>query len=225
MLLGIVAHPDRAEMANRLAFQTKADTIRWDDGSRKGDHLAGCAATHLGLLAELRDGAGEWSVVLEEDAVPVQDFARHVERALEYAPSPIVGLYLGTSNPASQAQQQIKQAVRAALDANQAWIAADCLIGSVGYAVRTDLLPDMIDFITERSEELPLRISRWAQARHIGICYTQPSLVDHFDGDSVGRPWRGPHYPGRKAWSYGTRECWCTGSVPLGFCSVWSAQE
>lgn len=214
-------------MAQRLAFEAKAHVIHWDNGSHKNDHLAGCAATHLGLLAELRDRhtADEWSVILEEDAVPVPDFSGHADRALEYAPAPIVGLYLGTSNPASQAQQQIRQAVRAAQDANQAWIAADCLIGSVGYAVRTELLPDMIDFITEREEELPLRISRWSQARHIDICYTQPSLVDHFDGDSVGHPWRGPHYPGRKAWSYGTRECWCTGSVPLGFCTTWSAQE
>jgi hypothetical protein len=164
-----------------------------------------------------------WAVVLEEDAVAVGDLRHHLHLALAYAPTPVVGLYLGTGNAVGQTQHQIRDAVRAAEDHNCAWLVADCLIGSVGYAVKTDLLADMIEFITDRDEELPLRISRWAQHRHVAICYTQPSLVDHNDGESVGRQWRGPYYSGRKAWRHGTRSCWCTGSVELGHCPVWSA--
>ncbi len=222
-VIGIVAHHQRAEMATKLAHQVDADIICWDDGKHVGDHVAGCAATHLTVLAELAGTTAEWACILEDDAVPAADFRKHAAKALEYAPAPVVGLYLGTGHHSSETQRNAELAVTAAQERNCGWILADCLIGSVGYAVRANKLTNMIASITDREEELPLRISRWAQARNIPICYTQPSLVDHDDSESVGRPWRGPGFPARRAWSHGTRKCWCTGSVTLGHCPVWSA--
>jgi hypothetical protein len=226
MVIGIVAHPDRAEMAHILDAEVGATALSWDDGTHVGDHAGGCAATHLSLLNTFLDFGDPWVVVLEDDALPVPDFRRHVTRALEYAPAPVVSLYLGTGNPSSESQQRIRQAVAAAADDHLAWVLADCLIvSSVGYAVRADLLADMVAFITDREEELPMRITRWAQHRSIDIAYTQPSLVDHDDVESIGRPWRGPYFPKRKAWNFGVRDCWCTGTVRLGYCPVWSVPK
>lgn len=222
IVVGVVGHPQREEMARELAREVRANIICWDDGQYTGDHVAGCAATHLAVLAELPRSA-VWTVILEDDAVPVPDLRQHLAAALEYAPTPVVGLYLGTGNPSSEAQRQVGQAVAAAQEQHCGWLLADCLIGSVGYAIQSEMLDSMINSISDREEELPLRISRWAQARSIDICYTQPSLVDHDDGASIGRPWRGPGFPARRAWNYGTRDCWCTGSVRLGYCPVWSA--
>lgn len=222
LAVGVVAHPQREEMATHLGRQIAADILCWDDGTHPGNHVAGCAATHLAVLAELTRLHTRWVVVLEDDAVPVPDFRKHLAGALQYAPTPVVGIYLGTGHRSGKTQQQIRQAVAAAEEQNCGWLLADCLIGSVGYALRADVLDSIIASITDREEELPLRISRWAQARSIDICYTQPSLVNHDDSASIGRPWRGPGFPDRRAWSYGTRECWCTGSVRLGYCPVWS---
>jgi len=218
----VIAHSQRAEMAERLAKSVGAD-ICWD--AREAENLGtnvGCALTHLDALKKFAFSDSEWVVCLEDDAQPVGNFDVHLAAALEYAPAPVVGLYLGTGNPSGEAQRQIRQAVVAAQETNKAWLMADCLIGSVGYAVETHLLPDLIDFITDREEELPLRISRWAQDRGISICYTAPSLVNHDDGDSIGLPWRGPKRLQRRAWWCGTRSSWNTGTVKLGYCPVWS---
>lgn len=209
-------------MATRLAESVGADTVAWDDGKR-GDTLTRCAAGHLSVLNRLVGTAAQWVLVLEDDAVPVDELLFHVKQALEHTPTRIVGLYLGTSG-LTETQRQIKKAVAAAKDTNRAWILADCLIGSIGYVVESWLLPDIIDFIRDRhEEELPLRISRWAQARHFNIAYTQPSLVDHDDGESIGKPFRAPGFPKRKAWSYGTRHNWDTPTVKLGHCPIWGA--
>lgn len=219
--VGVVAHPERRDMATKLADTVGADTISWDDGTR-GDTLTRCAAGHLSVLNQLAGTSAPWVCVLEDDAIPVDDFPFRVKQALEHTPARIVGLYLGTSG-LTKTQAQIKRAVTAAKDTNRAWIVADCLIGSVGYVAESWLLPDIIGFIADRpKEELPLRISRWAQARHFDVAYTQPSLVDHNDGDSVGKPFRAPGFPKRRAWSYGVRDNWDTPTVKLGHCPIWS---
>lgn len=200
-----------------------AAALNLDDGT------LGCAGNHALVLSRLAAAARDydcWCVVLEDDAVPVEDFRHHLTRALEHAPEPIVGLYLGTGNPSGEIQRQIRQAVLAAQKSNNAWIVSDCLIGSVGYALRASLITPMLGYITDRDEELPLRISRWAQQNNVAICYTMPSLVNHEDGPSVIAPYR--VQPGitpspRAAWNYGTRRQWNTGAVRMGHCPNWSA--
>lgn len=224
--VGVVAHPQRQEMAEKLADRVDAELICLDRERPPSEHLQGCANTHLAVLAGLDDlvrdaDPDDWAVILEDDAVPVADFRFYTKHALAAAPAPIIGLYLGTSAP-SETQQQIRRAITAAEIADHAWISADCLIGSVGYAIQAWALPDLIAFAHDADGELPLRISRWAQTRRFGIAYAQPSLVDHDDGESIGRPWRGPGFPKRKAWRFGTRDSWATPTTRLGFCPIWS---
>lgn len=221
VVIGIVAHQSRRAQTAMLETNVNALTSSVDDGS------LGCEENHLKVLRELNRESmhmpDSWVVVLEDDAVPVAGFNHHLARALKHAPSPVVGLYLGTGNPSGEAQRQIRQAVVSAQERRCAWIAADCLIGSVGYAIRDHAIDDLLTFIDEQerqNEELPLRISRWAQRRCIDISYTQPSLVNHADGDPVN-----PVPPGRRdrrAWSYGVRDNWDTGTVRLGHIPKWS---
>ena len=214
--VGVVAHEDRFERAERLCHTVGAVTCGLDDGA------LGCAGNHMLVLSKLVgfDDA-DWCLVLEDDAVvDPATFVAQVKAALGCAPAPIVGLYLGTGNPSGQPQRQIRQAVADATP-HKAWITADCLIGSVGYAIRTSLIEAMLREIADADGEFPLRVSRWAQQWDFDICYTMPSLVDHADDDPIGHPASQPRAQ-RRAWAYGTRENWDTGAVPLGHCNDWS---
>jgi GR25 family glycosyltransferase involved in LPS biosynthesis len=215
--VAVVAHESRRKAANELAerVDVNANLVSFDNGT------LGCEGNHLRVLRTLALTGFDWCVILEDDAEPVDDFRFHVKHALAHTPGLIVGLYLGTGNPSGQPQRQIRAATIVAARHNYAWITADCLIGSVGYVIRTSLIADMLPTITARMGELPLRISRWAQDWGVKICYTVPSLVNHADAEPIGHP---PGQPRsiRRAWSYGTRENWDTPAVPLGHCNEWS---
>lgn len=221
-MVGVVAHPQRVYMATKLTQTVGADLLSYDDGP-PADTLTGCARNHINVLQQLTNSA-YWICVLEDDAVVAPKFREHLAGLLQYAPTPVVGLYLGTG-AYSRAQQEIRKAVSAAKESGDSWIVADCLIGSVGYVVHDAVVPDMLDFIANRdTEELPLRITRWAQHRSIAVAYTMPSLVDHEDGESVGRPFRAPGFPARRAWYFGVRDEWNTRCVKLGYIPVWSKE-
>jgi hypothetical protein len=174
----------------------------------------------LSLLHDLSVGS-EWCIVMEDDAVPVPAFRTEAAAALQCAPSPLVGLYLGQGNPSGQMQRDIRQVLEKA----QAWITADYFISSVAYAVRSNLIPQMLEFIRPRDEELPLRISRWAQDREILAAYTHPSLCNHADLESViypGIPLAERQKLPRVAWNWGTRRNWMTEAVHLPPVAEWS---
>ena len=211
--MGVVAHKAREKRAEELAEYVGAVVCNVDNGALQ------CAGNHATVLDLLALVDADWCVVLEDDAVPVPLFRFELKRALAYAPAPIVGLYLGTGNPSGQVQRQIGRAL--GISHNRAWITADCLIGSVGYAVRAPLVPDMLAWIAGQEGEFPLRVSRWAQEFGVGVCYTVPSLVDHDDSDPIGHP-AGQKRPARRAWRFGPRENWDTPAVALGFCNDWS---
>jgi hypothetical protein len=214
--VGVVAHTSRAPTARALRNDVGAIAMNVDDGTlgREGNHIA--------VLKALAYRHTDWCVVLEDDAWPVRDFRTQLKRALAHAPAPIVGLYLGYGHPSQETQQAAADAVRTAESERKAWILGDCLIGSVAYAIRIRMVTPMLDDITQRGEELPLRITRWAQSWNVGICYTVPSLVDHADGVPIDGPWPMQQRTERKAWKVGTRTNWDTGNVILGYCPGWS---
>lgn len=224
IVIGIVAHESRAAAAAKLRQSVGAVVVNRDDGT------LGCEGNHIVVLRQLAARHNDWCVVLEDDAIPVRDFRVHVKAALACAPAAIVGLYLGTGNPSGVPGRAVGEAVRTALKKDRAWITGDCLIGSVGYAVRVRLITAMLAGITGRvGEELPLRISRWAQETGMTVAYTQPSLVNHLDGVPIGfseaefAALRGTAGAERKAWSFGVRKDWDTPAVALGNCGIWSA--
>jgi hypothetical protein len=215
--VGIVAHDSRAATARALRRDVGAVAVNVDDGT------LGCEGNHVAVLRALAYRHVDWCVVLEDDAQPVHDFRFHVKAALGCAPAPIVGLYLGYSeNPGTE--QRTGQAVHMAMENNWAWIIGDCLVGSVGYAVRIRLVKPMLDAVVQVGYELPLRITRWAQEAGVDICYTVPSLVDHADLPSTDCTLDAQDMPAveRKAWQFGKRDNWDTPAVPLGYCPGWS---
>lgn len=202
--------------AHELGRRVGANVVSVDDGT------LGCAGNHLVVLSALRTIAADrnsWVIVLEDDAVPVENFRHVAARALRSAMSPVIGFYLGTGNhPVVQAN------VSRAVESDDAWISADYLLNGVAYAVRSWYVWELIEAISDRDEEeLPLRITRWLQANGLFAHYTNPSLVDHADIPSIISP--NHILPARHAWTVGVRTDYDTAATELGWCPIWSSPD
>lgn len=177
--IGVVADERRQRQAFDLTKAVRADTVSYDPG------LLGCTKNHIKVWAKVLQLGGDWAVVLEDDAVPVPDFRANLERALQDPPADVIGLYLGTNYP-KEWQRFIKPAV--ASEAN--WIVASHLLHGVGTAIRMSLVKDMLRFVGNMSDEDKLwpvdaQITHWCCLRGMKVAYTNPSLVDHTDGESL----------------------------------------
>lgn len=205
--IGIVAHTLRAGEAKHLAKTVKADFISIDNG------ILGCDDNHHTVQHHLAALPSTWSVILEDDAQPVPNFRTHLTHCLPMSPSPIVSFYMGRSKP-QHWQHRYRKALAHAKAADASWIQSTHLLHAVGYAIRTELIPYLLD----HSTNLPVdqHIGHWARYHGHTIAYTYPSLVDHADTETlVDHPDGQPRPKGRKAHLVGEREQWTTTSVPL----------
>jgi hypothetical protein len=199
--IGIVAHREREQMADQLAEHIQPAVVSVDTGRM------GANTNHLFVWNHLAAINSTWSVVLEDDAQPIDDFRTHLEAALTAAPFPIVSLYLGQKRP-PQHQADIQDALAKA-DANQAhWIIATQLYHAVAVAIHTELLPDMLNSM---KSYLPIdeNIGQWSRRAGHPIAYTVPSLVNHLDGPTlITHPDGAEREPGRVAHRVGTHHTW-----------------
>lgn len=206
--IGIVAHPDRELMALSLGDQVNAQVIRFDDEEM------GCEWNHRKTWENVARLDREWSVVLEDDAIPVPGFLHQLEQALAVAPTEVVSLYLGRAKPGIS-QRPIRALVDAGVDTP--WIIAPRLLHAVGVAIRTPLVPRMLGWVGVSPAVLyPIdrAISHWCMSNKHSVGYTWPSLVDHADAQST-IPGNGDGVGGRHvvlnrrvAWRTGTRTHW-----------------
>lgn len=201
IVIGIVADMRRQRQAFGLSNRTKADTISYDDG------LLGCTKNHIKVWTKLLQRGGDWGVVLEDDAIPVPDFRSTLGLALEDPPADVVGLYLGTGYPRAW-QRFAKKATQSDAD----WILSSHLLHGVGTAIRLSLVSDMLSFISNMApadQKWPIdeQVTHWCRLRGQRVAYTNPSLVDHADGETLTDHADGEarHLP-RRAHCFGPRE-------------------
>lgn len=208
--LAVVGHQDRIGRVWELADQVDADFIALDTGR------IGPGKNHLRAWRWLYQyGDADWSVVLEDDAIPVKSLDEQLPAALAVAPQPVVSLYLGTGRP-----QHWQDSLKVATERPECWIVTPALLHHVGVAIKTSLVPLMLDYVVWRvSEGLPVdeAISLWMrQKQKVSCAYTHPSLVDHEDDLPTTITARHSMYAGensirdvpRKAWLHGGRETW-----------------
>lgn len=188
--IGIVAHVDRGAMAAELSDKVHPKLVNPDDGS------LGCSGNHAFVQSRLASEPG-WSVILEDDAVPLNDFHADLQDVLEISPEPIVGLYLGCGYP-SNWQQRIVDAIAA----DTPLIICPRLLHAVGYALAPEIKKDVAAWMGARGRKGPgmapdEAISVWAAAHGHRVVYTNPSLVDHRDTPTVIRARSNNFAPGR----------------------------
>lgn len=204
--IGVVGHVLRREQAETLAESVGADVLWIDDGT------LGCEGNHRRVQVDLSELPSSWSVILEDDALPVPGFREQLADALIHAPTPIVSLYLGKMKPAHW-QQRIKTALHHAAKEGASWIVSSHLIHAVGYAIKTDLLPSLLKHPTELPADQ--HIGHFARSYGHLVSYATPSLVDHADLPTTVTHSDGPRRPGRKAWTVGPREQWTSQAVTM----------
>jgi hypothetical protein len=184
--IGVVAHPRREQMANRLASQVGAEVVSWDMG-----HI-GAEKNHLKVWEWLAESGKEWGVVLEDDVIPCRGFHRNLGQAMRHAPTPIVSLYLGRGRCAGR-DPLYQQQVAMAIVKDVSFLTAPFLLSAQGYLMRTELFahyPQVRDAVSSAGHNykpIDEAISDWAVTQHPGnnISYCRYSIVDHRDGPTV----------------------------------------
>lgn len=208
--IAVVTHPRRYDDALDLAEKLNA-TISMDDISM------GAARNHERAWTWLKDSPEPWSLVLEDDAVVCSDFLEQVKLSLAHAPSPIVSFYLGRGRPPHW-QDRIARVIAR----EEHWIISTEMLHGVAVAIRTELIPDLLTWITDQ-EPVDEAMSDFAQQNHLEIAYSHPSLVDHRDHGTLMdvHPTRHPDPDPvrrneiRRAWVLGTRPDWNNSAIAM----------
>lgn len=216
--IGVVAHVSRTERAHELMSTVGADYISIDDGT------LGCNRNHAHVLHELSRTTQSYTVILEDDCVPVDGFRDQMAAAISAAPrchykdgnhcpAPIVSAYLGTGYPRYW-QPGIGKAIQKADALNAPWILSEHLLHAVAYAIRTDLIADLL----QHRQQLPIddMITEWARANGHQVAYTYPSICDHQDGPTVITARVERRHP-RHAHRTGTRTTWTGPTTTLEY--------
>ncbi|HEX2616360.1 MAG TPA: hypothetical protein VHL57_02395 [Flavobacteriales bacterium] len=175
--VGVVAHVSRQEHFERLSDEVDADIVCVDDGCSSAD----ATVNHLSALQWMAKHArlGDWAVLLEDDAIVVPGFREEAQACLDHAPTEVVSFYLGTGYPA-----QHQRAIADAVHKDVRWILHPWMRHAVAYAVQGELLPGLIEKVSEKSRENWApddAISAFCLRRGCSVSYSNPSLVDHND--------------------------------------------
>ena len=183
--VGVVAHSQRYQAADKLSRFTGAEVVMVDEGGSLG-----CNANHLRTMEWLHNypapgvvvNENSWVVVLEDDAIPCNNFRNELCMALNVAPSPVVSLYLGRAKP-----EHWQEPIARVAAAECSWLMATDMLHAVGYAIKRSLAQEFMEEVpglTHNGRELPIdeAISKWCRTAGYKVAYSHPSLVNHNDG-------------------------------------------
>lgn len=198
-LIAVVSDVRRGDMGERLVNQVGADYLSID---RFGE---GCTWNHSRawrMLAGLSE-PDQWALVLEDDAEPVPGFREQLQLALAAAPAPIVSLYLGMGYIEDRS---IGINLTRADMLGAHWVVTrGRILHAVALAVRSDLLPALVDNLPRSNTPIDRSLSMWARREGHQVAYSWPSLVEHNDGPSLVTRYR---RAARRAWRTGVRDAW-----------------
>lgn len=189
----------RLPYASDLALSTGADIIvdPVGDGSERS-----ATDNHVRAL-QFADPSSDWIVVLEDDAVPIDDFSGVLYSQLsEIDNDKIVSLYLGKQRPPS-VQPTLQRTIEAASE-DVSWLVTKNLYWGVGVCIPGAFVDSISDHVLTSSHPWDSSVGRWALSNSVEVWYSWPSLVDHLDeettinhADGMGRT------EGRRAWRTG----------------------
>lgn len=194
--IAIAADPRRSGMARDLAAQVGGHLV-WDAERSEW-------ATHAQAWRWCAAQGTSWGVVLQDDAVPVDGFADHIEGVLESSPvRTAVGLYIGTSRP-KRVQSLFRDLMDKADSRQEQWIRGSDLFWGVGVAIPNErILPAITwpSLIRPYDERLG---AYFRSSASLPVLYTWPSMVDHRDEPTLlTHSYGNPDTEARRAWRVG----------------------
>jgi hypothetical protein len=214
--IAVVGHNSRREMIDQLIPLAGVSLAFIDDG-----HL-GPVRNHMMAWKYLAyyTQPDDWAVVLEDDAVPVEDFNIQLAQALNAAPSPVVSLYLGRARP-----PHWQHSIASVIMRPESWLMANEMLHGVGIAVRGECALRMTQAIRDMPPHWPIdeRIGAWCRREGIKVAYAHPSLVDHADVPSIIGPVRASRHDTDALTRSDTREprkAWVLGPSTWDFSSA-----
>jgi hypothetical protein len=180
--IGVMSHPDREAWVRELIQRGLADTVVTDHHGW-GENVTGNMTWQL-----LAQTGAEWAIVLQDDALPVQNFREHATEALASVSifAGAVSFYVGTSRPIS-VQAGLAEAMAHADENLIPWLYSERMLWGVAVAMRVADIPSYLEYSELHPNELyDTRIGNWVvTSRGKSVWYTHPSLVDHRDGPSL----------------------------------------
>ena len=186
----VVAHPERHEQAGELA-------VRLDGWISLDEDGIGAGANHRRALQHGVDSDWDHIVVLEDDAMPIDDFEDALTQAIAHRPDQILGLYVGRQRPYASA---VSKAVMQADMQGASWITHYGLLWGVATVWPRALAQAWLAEPAAGTWDSHAR--RWCRRYGHKVAYTWPSLVDHRDEPSLVAD-RPPRPAGRTAWRVG----------------------
>lgn len=190
--VAIMAHPARTEQAVKLAAEIDApivfdtDNDEWQTGARAWQSLA--------------DSGASFAAVVQDDALPIDGFRRHLEQVAAAMPDRTAcSLYVGTGRPRAE---QVRRAVTEADRTDASWLECDGLLWGVAVMLPTEHITPLLHWAQASPLPYDQRISAWYRSRGQRVRHCWPSIVDHADGERLVDTGGPPTSP-RRAWHTG----------------------
>ncbi len=175
--LGVMTHHSRAEMYEKLR-STVYPIISAVDYDDDGENATGDV-----VWRELGKRDTVWSIVLQDDAQPVDNFRHHAALALSEAPTDLVSFYVGTMRPY---RGLVEHAVARAREQDAHWLLDGTLHWGVGVAMKTRDIPGFLAWAVHHPHvPYDQRIGMYFRKAKVPTSYVWPSLVDHADTESL----------------------------------------
>ena len=177
----IMASPKRRDMAHALldildkqGFESAS--ILWDQKQDEWDTGQRC----LEYAAELK---GDYSLIIQDDAVISQHLYKSLVSMLLVAPDGLISLYTGKIKPHPNA---VLKAVEKAEEIGASFLTVPALLWGVGYILPTRDVKPLLGTLKNLAGLYDARIGRAYKRMGGKVYYSYPSLVDHDDkGDSI----------------------------------------
>lgn len=173
--LAVMAHPNRATMAEQVSEQLGGAPIVWDQIGDRWD-------TRRRTLQAASANA-DWHVMIQDDAIVPPNLVEHLPRILTHIPPRMwASFYLGNTPFAMETQAMAKRADRAVVS----WVQFRRVVWGVAIAIPTSDIADAIRAGDRQNDRLEdRRLGKFVAGRRDGCWHTWPSLVDHTQGPSI----------------------------------------
>lgn len=159
-----MAHKDRKDFLPYLIERLENVRVFVDDGSLG-------APENAIRCWESYDPQAKHHLVIQDDAVLTEDFLNKVKMYLR--DQEVVSFYTGNRVLTKTNIKELNDFYK-----------SDELIGVVGLAIRTDLIPEMLRYFKSLNVKGDdRRIKRFFKSKGIPVYYTKPSLVNHRTGN------------------------------------------